>query len=138
MATDILTGTKKLQNNTRISTVLTAGFSTMESIGARFFGKHLSIAYSCNHCGICIHNCPTKNISEDAGRIQFDSQCVLCLRCIYGCPVQAIIPRYLKFLVIRPWFNVEKIGKDPVIKETYITPKTKGYFRHFYIYLSKE
>jgi ferredoxin/flavodoxin len=138
MATDILTGTKKLQHNILILTILTAGFSTMESIGARFFGKHLSIAHSCNHCGICIRNCPTKNISEYAGRILFDSQCVFCMRCIYGCPVNAIIPRYLKFLIIRPWFDVEKIGKDPAIKETYITQKTKGYFRHFYTYLSKE
>jgi len=138
MATDTLNRTKRLQNNTIISTILTVGFSTMESIGARFFGKHLTITHMCNHCDICIRNCPTQNIFENAGRIQFDSHCVFCLRCIYGCPVQGIIPRYLKFLVIRPWFDVEKIGNDSVIKETYITQKTKGYFRHFYKYLSKE
>jgi ferredoxin len=138
MEHDILTGIKRLQNNTIISTILTAGFSSMESIGARFFGKHLTINDSCNHCGICIRNCPTTNISENAGRILFDKQCVLCLRCIYECPEQAIIPRYLKFIVIHPWFDVKKIGTDPSIKETYITQKTKGYFRHFYSYISKE
>jgi ferredoxin/flavodoxin len=138
MATDLLTGTKRLQNNTIISTALTAGFSGMESIGARFFGKHLTVTHSCNHCGICIRNCPTRNITEHEGRILFDSQCVLCLRCVYSCPVQAIVPRYLKFLIVRPWFDVEKIGTDPRVQETFITQRTKGFFRHFYKYLSKE
>ena len=49
MTHDILIGIKRLQNNTMISTILTAGFSTMESIGARFFGRHLTITNLCNH-----------------------------------------------------------------------------------------
>lgn len=138
MTTDILSRTQRLQNNTIISTALTAGFSSMESIGARFFGKHLTAVNSCNHCGICIQNCPTKNITEQGCRIIFDSQCTFCMRCIYGCPVQAIVPRFLKFLVIHPWFDLEKIGKSPSLQDTYITQTTRGYFRHFYKYVSEE
>ncbi|HWR26991.1 MAG TPA: EFR1 family ferrodoxin [Candidatus Thermoplasmatota archaeon] len=137
MTTDVLSGTQRLQSNTIISTALTAGFSSMERIGARFFGKHLTVVSSCNHCGICIKNCPTKNITEHASRILFGSQCTFCMRCIYGCPVQAIVPRFLKFLVIRPWFDLEKIGKNPSLQDTYITQATKGYFRHFHKYVSE-
>ena len=138
MTTEILSGKQRLQNNTIISTALTAGFSSMESIGARFFGKHLTVTSSCNHCGICIQNCPTKNITEQGRHIIFDSQCTFCMRCIYGCPVQAIVPRFLKFLVIHPWFDLEKIGKNPSLQDTYITQTTKGYFRHFHKYVSEE
>jgi len=138
MTTDILSRTQRLQNNTIISTTLTTGFSYMESIGARFFGKHLTATSSCNHCGICIQNCPTKNITEKGCRIIFDSQCTFCMRCIYGCPVQAIVPRFLKFLVIHPWFDLEKIGKSPSLQDTYITQTTRGYFRHFHKYVSEE
>jgi ferredoxin len=138
MATDLLSEVISVQHNSIVSTVLTAGFSGLESSGARFFGKHLTVLSSCNHCGICVRDCPTKNITEQDRRIFFDSNCVLCLRCVYRCPVKAITPRYLKFFIIHPWFNVEKIGTDPSIQDTYITPRTKGFFRHFNKYLTKE
>ncbi len=138
MATEILKGKHRMQHNTPISTALTAGFSGLESIGARFFGKHLTVNRLCNDCGICIRNCPTQNITKHAGYIVFDSRCSFCMRCIYGCPVQAILPRFLKFLIVHPWYDLEKITKNPLIQDTYITPSTKGYFRHFYQYVSEE
>ena len=137
MVKEILSETTKLQKNTFFSTFATTAFSSMENFGARFFGKNLYVSYSCNLCGICISNCPTNNITKQKGRIRFHSKCNLCMRCIYRCPVNAISPRFLRFLVIKPWYNLQKIVYDVTVKDLYITPKTKGFFKHFYRYLSE-
>jgi ferredoxin/flavodoxin len=137
MIYEILSGISKLQNNSYFSTWATAVFSSMESYGARFFGKHLRVSSSCTLCGICIDKCPTNNIVKQNGRVTFDSKCVLCMRCIYGCPTKAISPQYLKFFVIKNWYDLQKIVKDPSINDTYVTTTTRGYFRHYYPYFSK-
>lgn len=137
-AQEILAERVRLQNNTWFLTALTLVFSAMESSGARYFGKHLTIADTCTECGICIQQCPTGNITKQDGKITFDSQCTLCMRCIYQCPVHAIFRHYMKFFVIKPWYQLQKIVNDPSIKDTYITKDTKGYFRHYYQYIIED
>jgi ferredoxin/flavodoxin len=134
----ILSGEKRLQNNSIFSRISTASFSTMESFGARFFGKHLMVSDTCNLCEICVNRCPTKNIHRNRNQITFGLNCTLCMRCIYGCPQKAIFPGFLKFLVLKNWYNLPKIMNNPLIKDTYISKKTKGYFRHFYPYLTQK
>jgi ferredoxin len=138
MVTEILSHTSKIQKNTFFSTFLTAAFSSMENYGARFFGKNLSVSRSCDLCGICINNCPTQNMTIQKGQIRFHSKCTLCMRCIYRCPMNAISPRFLKFFVISPWYEIQKIVNNPAIKDIYISSKTKGFFRHFNRYFSEQ
>lgn len=134
---EILSDTTKVQKNTFFSTLLTAAFSSMENYGARIFGKNIHVSNSCNFCGLCISNCPTHNITKQKEHIRFHSKCTLCMRCIYTCPMNAISPRFLKFFVIQPWYDIHKIVNNPTIDHTCITHKTKGYFRHYYRYFSE-
>jgi ferredoxin len=138
MVKEILSETIKLQKNTFFSTFATTAFSNMEKFGARFFGKNLYVSDSCNHCDICISNCPTNNITKQKGHIRFHMKCTFCMRCIYGCPVNAISPRFLKFFVISPWYEIQAIVDNPAIKDAYISRKTKGFFRHFNRYVSEQ
>jgi ferredoxin len=134
---EILSETTKIQKNAFLSTFVTAAFSGMEKYGARFFGKNLRVSPSCNFCGICMSNCPTRNIIKQKERIRFHTNCTLCMRCIYSCPMNAISPCFLKFFVIQPWYDIQKIVNNPTIDDTCITHKTKGYFRHYYRYFSE-
>ncbi len=138
MVNEILSETTKIQKNTFFSNFLTAAFSSMENYGARFFGKNLYVSESCNLCGICISNCPTNNITKQKGYIRFHSKCTLCMRCIYRCPVNAISPRFLKFFLISPWYEIQTIVDNPAIKDAYISSKTKGFFRHFNRYFCEQ
>lgn len=138
MVNEILSETTKIQKNTFFSNFLTAAFSSMENYGARFFGKNLYVSKSCNLCGICISNCPTNNITKQKGHIRFHSKCTLCMRCIYRCPVNAISPRFLKFFLISPWYEIQTIVDNPAIKDAYISSKTKGFFRHFNRYFCEQ
>jgi ferredoxin/flavodoxin len=138
MVTEILFDVPRLQKNTLFSTSITAVFSALEGFGGRFFGKHLYCADTCNSCGICVQSCPTNNITLQKNRIIFDLKCTFCMRCIYSCPLNAISPRFLRFLVIKPWYNLQKIVSDQTVKDSCITDKTKGYFKHFNRYLSEE
>ncbi|MBY6828977.1 4Fe-4S binding protein, partial [Clostridium botulinum] len=42
-------------------------------------------------CGMCVRNCPKGNIVFENGGVVFHSNCILCLRCIYICPSNAIV-----------------------------------------------
>ncbi len=40
---------------------------------------------------MCVRNCPKGNIIFENGGVVFHSNCILCLRCIYICPSNAIV-----------------------------------------------
>lgn len=50
----------------------------------------LSSTEECNKCGLCLRNCPRGNITIEDGRAFFHSNCIMCVRCIHLCPVNAI------------------------------------------------
>lgn len=59
--------------------------------------KHMGIFTSkwnvndnCTHCGLCVQNCPTRNISMTSESIKWGKNCVSCLSCIHRCPHKAI------------------------------------------------
>lgn len=53
--------------------------------------KNITATDRCNKCGICLRNCPKSNITFENGRAVFHSNCILCLRCIFLCPENAIV-----------------------------------------------
>lgn len=80
-----------------------------ESIGARIFGRQLKVNDKCVDCGWCEKMCPRDNIKIADGRHSFGNDCVLCLRCVYGCPQRAIEPGLGKFLILPEGFNLSKV-----------------------------
>ena len=82
-----------------------------EWIGSRFFGKRLHANEQCIHCGWCASHCPRGNITMKDSVPAFDDRCVLCLRCVYGCPERAIQPGMLKGVVLKDGFDLAGIEK---------------------------
>lgn len=88
----------------------------------------------CAHCDLCVKRCPTQNIYVDkSGKIKFHHHCLMCMRCSFFCPTNAI---NIGFLQQWGWkvnggYDFEKIKKIE-LTEPYITKDTKGFF-HCYI-----
>ena len=53
--------------------------------------KNITSTQECKKCGLCLRNCPKGNITFENGHSIFHSNCILCLRCIYICPENAIV-----------------------------------------------
>jgi len=88
----------------------------------------------CIDCNLCIRRCPTQNIYRDAsGTIRFHHHCLMCMRCSFFCPKDAI---HIGFLEDWGWkvngpYDFAKIEKmEP--GEPVITKDTTGFF-HCYI-----
>ena len=64
----------------------------LERMGAKYAGKSFTAKPSCTGCGLCADLCPQENITMQNSRPSFGGNCILCLRCIYACPVRAINP----------------------------------------------
>jgi NAD-dependent dihydropyrimidine dehydrogenase PreA subunit/flavodoxin len=62
-----------------------------------FYGESLSYKNKpkidlekCTGCGLCVKNCPMKNLEKKEGIIVHKKQCTMCYRCVNNCPVQAL------------------------------------------------
>jgi ferredoxin len=85
----------------------------VESIGARFFGLELHAHKSCTSCGICWSNCPAGNITQKKNhRPGFKFNCLMCMRCIYGCPEKAISPYLSRFIPLKQGYNLQELLKE--------------------------
>jgi flavodoxin/ferredoxin len=89
-----------------------ASIGRAEHFGAKFFGASIHASSNCNKCGLCVHNCPNKNIKMVHGLPKFGFRCLWCLKCIYACPCKALAPRFLKFSVLKNGFNLEKMKAE--------------------------
>lgn len=96
-----LKNTVTRRNPFRVSQILLNPISAMERNGVKKGSRNFIVLDSCTQCGLCMKACPAGNIQEDrSGRPLFRENCLMCLKCIYGCPVQAIkMPKYEKWLV---------------------------------------
>lgn len=111
MAQDLVSGRRRtvyphLQD--RIFTIL--GYA--EHMGARVFGASVRATHRCNQCGLCVRNCPQKNIRMVHGIPKFGFRCIWCLKCIYGCPRKALVPRIMKSAVLKEGFDMGQMIKE--------------------------
>jgi len=60
-----------------------------ERFEGRFF-KGFSADETCTRCGWCVRHCPVDNIEMMDTCVEFQGNCILCMRCYSFCPVQAI------------------------------------------------
>ena len=111
----------------RLTTVL----GRLENRGAKRFGTRIVVEDSCIYCGKCAETCPVDNIVLDSGPPVFGPHCTMCLGCIYICPVKALRPGTLKFVVLKQGYSLKSfraadfIGDRGVLEE-----KTKGWVWH--------
>ena len=85
----------------------------VEAPAARLFGLELHANNDCTSCGTCWDNCPQQNIKQKSnGKPGFGFNCIMCMRCIYHCPEQAIAPRISKFIPIKGGYSLSKYIKE--------------------------
>lgn len=131
-----------LNDNSRVYTpgVFVKSFSASLSwlertFGAKQFGLSLRVDKRCNQCNICVKNCPANNIEWDNGHLKFTNKCLICMRCIYNCPQKAIRSKGYNFTILKDGYDIDKILEDNTVGNTFITDKTKGFYKHFYRYI---
>lgn len=83
----------------------------MEKTGAKFFGRDLRVNANCNSCGWCAKNCPSNNITMLNNKPSFGEDCILCLKCIYGCPRQALEAGRFRFMVLKEGYDLQALEK---------------------------
>ncbi len=105
---EIMSGT---ENRTRPKTIdrLLSILGRLEKKATKYFGKGIKVKDSCSGCGWSAKNCPRCNITMNAGNPSFSNKCVLCLRCLYGCPQKALEPGFIKFVVIKEGYDINAI-----------------------------
>lgn len=86
----------------------------IEPVAAKFFGLELYAKKNCVQCGLCVKECPQRNIKlNERGKIKFGFNCTMCMRCIYNCPQKSITPRISKFIPLKHGYSIEKfVSKD--------------------------
>lgn len=105
---DIIRGKRRQTKPYRLDKFLSV-IGKAEHLGAGFFGWTIYASDKCNRCGVCVRNCPVKNIRMKNGRPKFTFHCIWCMKCIYACPHNALSPRILSFLVLKKGFNIKKM-----------------------------
>ena len=111
-ATEIMTDTIILHRNPIWMRFSTWFFSRLETFGSRFFGKDLKANNDCTKCGLCMNICPKENITPDTeGKPRFGWKCMICMRCIYKCPANAISPRIMKFFKVKNFYKLSDLQK---------------------------
>lgn len=107
---DVTSGREIRSHRWRID-ILQRLIGKLEKWGARSFGKTLEITDKCTRCGWCASNCPTGNIRRDegTGAPVFSERCVMCFRCVYGCPSRAL--ESSNFMVIKSGYDLIALEK---------------------------
>jgi ferredoxin len=52
--------------------------------------KSIKVTEDCNKCGLCVSDCPMKNLVLENNLITHNHNCTVCYRCVNRCPQKAI------------------------------------------------
>lgn len=55
------------------------------------YSDKLKINNTCTGCGLCVRQCPMKNLAIKNGKAVAGNRCTMCYRCISSCPQQAVM-----------------------------------------------
>jgi ferredoxin len=116
---DMISGKENI-TNPKLQDRFFSSIGKMEHYGAKFFGATIHASDACNQCGLCVRNCPNKNIQMKNGMPKFGFRCLWCMKCIYACPQKALAPRILKFVVLENGFNIKKMSEMAKQNENHI------------------
>jgi ferredoxin len=82
------------------------GFARMEKHGARQSSRRWYASDKCTLCGLCAAKCPSENIRIEDGELVFGDSCLLCLRCFWLCPQNALSHKILKPFLLKRKFTL--------------------------------
>lgn len=132
---EIMSGTHR-RERPQISARIVSTICKPEKPGVRMFGRNLAVTDACTGCGWCEKNCPRKNIRMDKGRPTFGWQCVACLRCVYGCPSEAVYSRIFRFFIVKKGYDLNKLEERMAgIELKPVEELAKGVFAGLFNYL---
>ena len=113
-------------------------FARLEKHGARQMSPSWTVSEECIHCGKCVRDCPTRNISQKGRDFSFSDKCILCLRCLMNCPVKAIRPvKAVSLFQIEP-YNLDQIFADDSIPADYYSISRAPLDAHLRKYFQKQ
>ncbi|MCE1253220.1 MAG: EFR1 family ferrodoxin [Anaerolineae bacterium] len=73
------------------------------------FPRSITVNVNCTGCGICKNHCPVENIQIREHRPLFGENCIMCFRCIYICPFNAMKSNNL--MVLKKGYNLNELEK---------------------------
>lgn len=89
-----------------------------EHWGAHIIGRFFGTTKDCTKCGLCIRNCPTKNIRQNKkGKIKFGGKCMICMRCSFNCPKNAVKLGMLKKWKVNGAYSFKQPDPDQEPKQ---------------------
>ena len=87
---ELLNGEERKIKKVAFGGILT-GVLRIQQWGGRFSGNDYKVYDDvCVHCNKCVKNCPVSNISVKDGKFTFGKRCLMCMRCAFECPKNAI------------------------------------------------
>lgn len=107
---DVFKG-KRRRSRFKISTRILTPLTNVEKNSSRKFSKELIAEEGCTGCGWCSTNCPMGNIEFKDNKPRFNDNCIICLRCYYGCPNKAIHNEKAKGILFKEGFDIKKVEK---------------------------
>ncbi len=117
IADDLLAGVRRRTKPGLLNRFMSA-VCELEKKGCYHFGRGLYAEEACTGCGWCAKQCPCGNISMMEGKPVFSNQCVMCFRCVHGCPSHAIKAKRLGFLLNKQGFDISRFDKIEDIPDT--------------------
>lgn len=82
----------------------------------------------CIKCGLCVKKCPVENIYYKNGKIKFRHHCLMCMRCSFYCPKDAISIGMLQKWKVNGAYDFEKICSASNLKDSKYVEKQQGFF----------
>ncbi len=110
IVSDIIAGKRKQTKPNFINKFFSI-IGRLEKKVGKNFSKKIKVCDTCISCGWCANNCPRENITMTEGKPVFGEKCVICLRCIYGCPQKALELGGFKFILVKEGYDLKAVEK---------------------------
>jgi ferredoxin len=123
IANDLLSGVVKRTRPGVLDRMLSV-LGELEKPGGRYLGKGIKAGPACNGCGLCERSCPRSNIRMEDGRPAYGFRCVICLKCLYSCPVKALRLPFHRIFLIKGGFDLSAVADTSQRDESLPTEKT--------------